>query len=329
MKWLKRLGIALLALLLLLALGLWWLLGTGAGLRFALARASGFTDGALRVQHAHGTLAGPLQVEGLRYTDGNGLIVHIASAKLDVRLWSLLARHLHVDNLDVRGVDVSLPPPTPGGPQGGPFSLEPPVAITVDHAHVADAVIHRIHQTLFSADSLDLAGHWNAQGIAIRTLRLRSPQGHADVAGTLAIGNTYRGNGQASFAWMLGGTTYAGQLKASSDGNRARLDLALGRPMAAHLQLALDQGGAWPWTASLEAPRFDPAPVLGKGRLQSLALALRGNGDRHGGTLTGSVDLDQWRLRLAPLRAQLSDDRSRLTLQALTLTSPQIKGLLQ
>ena len=44
MKWLKRIGIAVLVLLLLLALGLWWLLGTGAGLRFALARASGFTD---------------------------------------------------------------------------------------------------------------------------------------------------------------------------------------------------------------------------------------------------------------------------------------------
>ena len=44
---LKWLGLALLALLVLLALGLWWLLGSAAGARFALARASAATDGKL------------------------------------------------------------------------------------------------------------------------------------------------------------------------------------------------------------------------------------------------------------------------------------------
>src|SRR3569623_2321936 len=109
MKWLKRLGGALLVLLLLATLGLWWLLGTSAGLRFALACASGVTDGALSVQQASGSLAGPLQLKGLRYADGKGLTVRIASAKLDLRIWPLLGRNLHVDMLDVRGVDVALP----------------------------------------------------------------------------------------------------------------------------------------------------------------------------------------------------------------------------
>ena len=70
MKWLKRLAIALLALLLLLMLGLWWLLGSEAGLRFALARASGLTGGALSVRQASGRLAGPLQLQGLQRAAG-------------------------------------------------------------------------------------------------------------------------------------------------------------------------------------------------------------------------------------------------------------------
>ncbi|WP_424683847.1 translocation/assembly module TamB domain-containing protein [Frateuria sp. YIM B11624] len=329
MKWLRRIGVAVLVLLLLLALGLWWLLGSNAGLDFALARASGFTDGALSVRQARGSLAGPLELEGLRYADGKGLDVRIARAKLDLRLWPLLGKRLHVDMLDVQGVAVALPPPAPSEPGSGPLSLKPPLAIQLDQAHVGDVVIRQGGQPLFTADSLDLAGRWDDQGAAIRTLRLRSPQGHADARGTVAIGDTYQGDGQASFAWTVGDTTYAGQLQARSDGTHARLDLALSRPMAAKLQLTLQQGGSWPWTAALSAPRFDPAPLLGEGTLQSLGLDLKGNGDRHGGTLTGSVDLDQWRLQLAPLRAQLNDDRSLLTLQTLALTSPQIKGRLE
>jgi translocation and assembly module TamB len=129
MKWLRRIGITLLVLLLLLALGLWWLLGTQAGLRFALARASGFTDGALSVQRARGSLAGPLELKGLRYVDGKGLDVRVANARLDARLWPLLGKRLHVNSLDVRGVDVALPPPSPRGESSGPLSLNPPLAI--------------------------------------------------------------------------------------------------------------------------------------------------------------------------------------------------------
>jgi translocation and assembly module TamB len=146
--------------------------------------------------------------------------------------------------------------------------------------------------------------------------------------GTLALGGDYRGQAQASFAWTVGGASYAGQLDAHSDGSHARLDLALTRPMTSRLQLELEPRGAYPWTATLRVPRFDPAPLLGPGRLESLALDLTGQGDRQGGTLTGEVGLDDWRLRLSPLRARLSDDRSQLTLEALTLTSPQVKGRL-
>jgi translocation and assembly module TamB len=328
MRWLKRLLLGLIALLLLLALGLWWLLGSEAGLRFALARASGFTEGALSVQHARGHLAGPFELDGLRYADGKGLDVRLASVRLDLSLWPLLGKRLHVASLEVRGVAVALPPPSPSTAPSGPFSLRPPLAIQLDQAHVAGIAVRQSGQSLFVADSLDLAGRWDDAGLALRTLRLRSPDGHADLHGALALGGGYRGEGQADFAWTAGGTTYAGRLDAHGDGAQAHLDLALTQPMAAQLRVKLEQHDTYPWTATLRVPRFDPAPLLGPGRLQSLAVELTGQGDRRGGTLTGELGLNGWRLRLSPLRAQLDSDRTQLTLEALTLTSPQIKGRL-
>ena len=50
MKWIKRIAIAVVALLLVAALASWWLLGTAPGLRFALARAQSLSGGALQVQ---------------------------------------------------------------------------------------------------------------------------------------------------------------------------------------------------------------------------------------------------------------------------------------
>ena len=328
MKWLKRIAAALLALLLLLALGLWWLLGSEAGLRFVLARAGGFTDGALSVQHAHGHLAGPLQLDGLRYADGKGLDVRLASVRLDLAPWPLLGKRLHVRSLVVQGVAVALPPPSPSNAPAGPIRLRPPLAIQLDQASVEGIAVRRSGQPLFAADRLDLAGRWDDAGLALRTLRLRSPDGHADLHGTLALGGDYRGEGQASFAWTVAGATYAGQVDARNDGAQAQLELALTRPMTSRLQVKLEPRGSYPWSATLRVPRFDPAPLLGPGTLASLALDLTGQGDRRGGTLTGEVGLDDWRLRLSPLRARLSDDHAQLTLEALTLTSPQVKGRL-
>ena len=110
-KWLKRIGIFLGIVVLLLAVALWWLLGSASGLRFALERAQAFTDGALTVQQADGHLAGPLQLKGLRYADGQGMEVKVASATLDLRLWPLLRKRAHVLNLDADGIEVALPKP--------------------------------------------------------------------------------------------------------------------------------------------------------------------------------------------------------------------------
>lgn len=326
-RWLRWLGGALLLVLLLLAVTAGWLLGTGSGLRFALARVQAASAGALRVQHAQGRLVGPLDLIGVRYDDGKGTVANVARARLDLRFWPLLAKRVHVLVLDVDGIDVALPKPTPDQtPSSGSFSLQPPVELILDRVHVGTVKVTRDGQPLFASNQLDLVGSWTRRGIQLGRLALLAPEGHVDLAGTLAIGKGYQGDSKADFAWKVGDTDYAGNLVAHSDSKQAHLDLELSAPTVAQLQLDLSQSGDYAWTGKLDVPRFDPKPLLGDSSLKALAVAVRGHGDRYSGALDGRLDLNDYQLLLQPLRAQFSHDFNTLTLQQLGLGSPQIKG---
>jgi translocation and assembly module TamB len=326
MKWLKRIALTLAALLLVAAAGLWWLLGSHAGLRFALDRAEGFTHGALRVQQVRGHLAGPIDVMGLRYDDGSGTVVTVAKAHLHVRLWPLLARRVHVLDLDADGVGVSLPPSSPPSRERTAFSLKPPVQLWLDRVHVGALAIRQGGAPIFLSNQLDLSGSWTDSGLVVKQLALQAPDGHVQLGGTLAIGTGYAGSSKASFRWKLGDVDVAGQLDAQSDGKLAHVELALSQPSTLHLRLDLTQGGNYPWTAALDVPRFDPQVLLGDSSLHTVAATLKGQGDRYGGSLEGRLDLNDYPLLLQPLRARFSPDFDTLTLEQLSLGSPRIKG---
>ena len=105
MKWLIRIGAALAVLLVAVMLGVWWLVGSASGLRFALARAQAFTDNALTVEKAEGRLAGPLDIAGLRYRDGKGMDIRVATAHLDFSFGALLRKRAHVHELRADGIE--------------------------------------------------------------------------------------------------------------------------------------------------------------------------------------------------------------------------------
>ncbi|WP_430391205.1 translocation/assembly module TamB domain-containing protein [Dyella sp. 20L07] len=326
-RWLRWSLLSLLAVLLLLILFVVWLLGTSSGLRFALARAEGFTHGALTVQSAQGRLIGPLDVTGLRYADGDGLDVNVAKTRINLRASALLRKRLHVLALNIDGVDVALPKSKPDEPESeSSFSWKPPFDMLLDHAHVGSVHISQDGQPLFASDTLDLAGSWTNRGIELRQLALRAPDGHADLTGTIVVAGNYQGDSKADFAWTVDGNEYAGQLEAHGDGKQARLDLQLSQPMAARLQLQLAQSGDYAWNAHLDAPRFNPKPLLGDSALTGVAVALEGKGDRHSATLSGQLGLNDYQLQLHPLSARFSDDFKTLTIEQLALGSPQFKG---
>lgn len=328
MTWFVRIAMALGVLLLVVVLGTWWLVGSASGLRFALARAQGFTDGALTVQQAEGRLAGPLNITGLRYRDGKGMDVRVARAHLDFAFGALLRKRAHVYTLTADGIDAELGPSQPDTQPSEPFSLTPPLDIVLDQVKVGHVRVTRQGTPLFASNSLDLAGSWTADGIALKTLALRAPDGQADLGGTLAVGKQYRGDGKASFRWKVGDIDYAGDIEAHSDGTRAHTIVKLTLPTLAQVDANLQQSGDFPWTASIDAPAFDPKPLLGESSLTSLALAVKGGGDRYGAHLTGDLSLNDYDVRLAPLKAAFDHDYTRLTLDELTVGSPQVRGSL-
>ena len=181
-RWLRWLGAASVLVLVLLAGGIYWLLCSASGLRFALARVEGLTHGALHIQQAQGRLIGPLEVAGLHYDDGQGTVVNISRAQLDLRPWPLLHKQLHVLSLDVERVDVALPKPSPEDTSSSGFSLKPPLALVLDQVHVGPATITQDGQTLFASTRLDLAGNWTDAGVAVSRLALDAPEGHVGSA---------------------------------------------------------------------------------------------------------------------------------------------------
>ncbi|MGA0585834.1 translocation/assembly module TamB domain-containing protein [Dyella sp. KRB-257] len=333
-RWPRRLALGLLAVIALLGAAGFWLLGTGAGLRFALARAASASGGALQVDQAAGRLIGPLTLRELRYRDASGLDVRVAQAQLDLAVWPLLRRQLHLLDLQADGMAVALAPAAPPTASKSRFSLQPPLDIVIDRAHVGRVRITRPDrdgkaQPVFASDRLDLAGAWTRDGLRLRQLDLRGPDGSVQLTGELAIGGDYRGRSDGRFDWSVARVNYAGAFQARSDGRQAQLTLTLTRPAAATLKLSLAPSGDYPWTATLDAPRFDPAPLLGPdSTLTALAASLRARGDRRGGSVEGRVDLDDYTVRLQPLRARFSDNFGTLQLEQLTLSSPQIPGQL-
>ncbi|RUL76847.1 translocation/assembly module TamB domain-containing protein [Dyella choica] len=326
-RWLRITGIVLVSVVVLASSGLGWLLCTGSGLRFALSRAQSFTHGALQAQQAEGRLIGPIDISRLSYDDGKGTDVLITGTHLDWNINTLLYRHVHVLDLRVERVDVALPAAQENTSSSGPFSLKPPIALTLDRMHVGPVTIKRDGKPLFAADQLDLSGSWTNGGIEVGKLALRAPAGHVDLVGQLGTGRRYRGKGHADVVWKIGENEYVGTLDAQGDGRHARSRLSLTRPMKAHWQLELDQNRNNAWTSKLEVPPFDPRPLLGSTSIARMGADLQGSGDQQGGTLSGQLDLNAYRVLLLPMRAILDQDFKQLTLQQLQIASPQIKGI--
>lgn len=322
-------GIALAALVALLAIVLFWLLRTESGTRFALARAVGATDGRLAVARAGGHLIGPLTLEGVRWRDAaSGVDAQVGRVRVDLAPLALLGRRVHVTALDVEDIAIALTtvPPQPEQPSGE-FSLAAPIDLVLDRLTLGATSISQDGQPVFALDRLDVAGTWTRDGAVVRTLALRAPDGQVDLHGRISSLPGYPGDGETTFRWRVGDTDVAGTLGARGDGREAHLTLDLHAPTAAHLEAALTQTGELPWTAKLDLPRFDPKSVQKDTALHALALSLEGSGDRTHAALNGEVALNDHRIRLDPLRVALA--ARTLSIETLRLTSPEAEGRLE
>ena len=330
-KWLKRIGIGLALLLVIVAVLAYWLLRTESGAGFALTRAKSALQGKLLVAAARGTLTSPLELTDVRYNDpAAGIDVRVHRLRVDYALFGLINRALHVSNLDAEGVDVQLttvPPPAVATPKPSLQSLlTPPLAITLDRAHVAKAEVMQDGKPLLAADSVDLAASWTAAGLVLRQLALRGADGQVDLSGALTSYSDLAGSGKAQIDWRVGERRIAGSLSVSNNGREANFTLGLQQPLVGNATGTVTPNGTLPWTMTVEVPRFDPANLVQSDSLKSLALSLHGSGDRNGGSITGSVDANTHRVLLDPLK--FSFDGQTLIVDNAHLRSPEAAGTL-
>lgn len=305
-------GLALGALLLLLALVLGWLLATTSGARFAAARAQSMLAPRLALGAIDGRLAGPLTVRDLRWADPEGGVdVRLAGATVDVGLLSLLRGMAHVEDARLEGLRVALAPssrpPPPEGPPRAP--LDPPIALRVDRFVLRDARVTSNASEVVAIIEAQLAAQWTRGDLRVRQLDVLAEQGEVHFTGAVAEAGgsprSYRGEGEGRFAWTVGEHRFAGTLQARAPDARAGLDVQLASPLRATLAVAIDQAGdGIPWNWRLDVPAFDPREsLLPDGRLQRLAAALEGAGTLDSATMNGSVTLNDTALEIRRLAA--------------------------
>ncbi|MFT3791541.1 MAG: translocation/assembly module TamB domain-containing protein [Rudaea sp.] len=344
-KWLKRIGIALAILVALIVAIAWWLLATESGARFAVERAKSSLAGKLALAQAKGTLTSPLELHDVTYKDpASGLDVKVKTLKLDYEFWGLLRKTAHVRNLDIDGVEVALttvPPTTPPPPVATPSIqslLTPPLDILLDRLHVGAAKIAQDGKPVFASDSLDAAATWTASALTVKQLALRAPDGKIDLAGAITQYKDVVGKGKLDVDWKIPsdpnkqGASSApmraiAMIDLDNDGKQAHFALAASQPLVANAKGSLTPNESnLPWTLDLDVPAFDPKKLTQNDTLKTLALKLSGAGDKNAGTLTGSVDLNDHRVLLDPLK--FASDGKTLTLDPLRLRSPEARGSL-
>ncbi len=302
LRWYAWVGIAVLTLVLAIGGGIAWILNTNAGARWALARASGFLNDALRVERVDGTLAGPLTLTNFVYRDQkSGLDISLAHANVDVALRDLFSMTVHVVSAELRGLDVRMsepaerPPPEPKQP----FTLEAPLDVIVDRFVLRDAHIVSDEQELVAIDAAAFAGQWIGAAIAVRQLDVRSPQGELHFQADVRHARYYEGEGRGRFRWTVGEREFAGSLEANGREAVTNLLVNLTAPLDAKLTAELKQLEHMPWAFTLDAPTFDPREeLLPDSSLQSLAARLSGTGTLQEGAITGVLEVNQEQIHI-------------------------------
>jgi translocation and assembly module TamB len=330
-RWLKRIAWLFALLLLAAAATAVWVLQTESGARFAFDRARAALANAISVEQLHGELTGPLELHGLRYHDAAaGIDVHVDKVRIEYALSGLWSKSLKVQSLDADGVSVTLTtvPAGPAVPAPQLASLlTPPLDLLLDRAHIGRIAVSKDGKMLVALDRLELAGAWTRGALSISSLTAQAPEGTIELAGSVTSYSDLRSAAKATFDWRVGGRRFAGALESGNDGKSARIGLKLQEPLIADLDAHLDpRVAAVPWTAELHVPRFDPRAFINGDSLKTVALDVKGSGDRARGGLSAQIALNDHHVTLDPLQFALS--AQTLTLESVRLRSSEAAGQL-
>ena len=159
------------------------------GLRWIIKTAGQQIEGTLEIRAVHGSLLGPISLEGIRYQSAQN---EIDSERIAIE-WSpaaLLKARLHIKQIHVSGLSISTSPvkPEPSTdkeptPEFSGFSI--PLAVQLDDFQITQIVYQDAQGKQTPADSISLSAQTHKDKLIVQKLEILSPQGKLTASGLI------------------------------------------------------------------------------------------------------------------------------------------------
>lgn len=299
------------------------------GLRWLLEAASRHAPGELRVATASGTLAGPMRLQGLRYSDAE-LELDIEALELDWSLVHLLHGSLQINRLGAEGLH--LRNRSDGGPTVLP-DLHPPLLLQVDDLDLQRLTLEDSGgEAILEVVRLQAAARAGPRRITLKRLAMDladisvTAQGELEPHGdySLDLQTRWTAAGAEQGEPFRGGGTLRGTL--------AELELlqTLEAPFVLDLEARITGLLERPaWEAEAVWPAFAVHDVIAGGPELQLRGTVKGQGDWDQGGLDLALHLEHAQTGPWSLQARLSQRRWRLwRIEDLLLMPEQGQGRL-
>ncbi|PRW89036.1 hypothetical protein C7A11_10755 [Pseudomonas simiae] len=210
MRGVKIAGLAVVAILVVLLLALWAVLGTQAGSRWALGRVPGLT-----LENFQGHLGGQWSADHVLWQQDSSR-VELKAPTFDWSPACLLRMTLCIETLDVEQVSLQFPPSTEES--SGPIQLPDlklPLAIQLGDVRVGSLLFNGSEEL----KGLQLAAHWTAAGLQIDSVHLQRDDLVLDLTGLLQPTGDWPLNatGNLSLPYAPGGASWKVALKVDGD----------------------------------------------------------------------------------------------------------------
>ncbi|RZA20358.1 MAG: translocation/assembly module TamB, partial [Lysobacteraceae bacterium] len=334
-----RSGLGTLALAVIAALLLYWLLMTIGGrdvlLRQIVARLPAGTE--LRWQSAEGPASGPMVLHGVHFSMPRQrdpdcvpsqqascamgrIVFEAATVTLDPAIRPLFGRTLRLDALDISGATLDLPRSDepfelPTWPDVLP-RIEPPLALQADAIRIDGLKVMQEGEAL--VDIRSARGGLDARpgSLHVEHLAVDSDRGRFTVHGDYRPRDNFRSDLLATAVLPAPAGQTAARIGLLARGDLSRMDLAIGGRAPAPLRAILTLRGnkdAPRWQLRANSTALDVALLTGSGQASTpLALDLVADGSGGRANLRGRVQQGDFKAVLQPSRLSLDDRVLRL-----------------
>jgi translocation and assembly module TamB len=271
----------------------YWLVGTEAGLRQALAWVNAMGDTRVEARRWQGTLLGPLQAEGLRL-DTAAAHIQAARARLDWRPLASLRGRLRIEPVEVHDLRVTLKPAARQTEDGGELPVFF-VSAGVRSRVYGLEVVGRTGEVVFDAEEVafDAVLHHDLD-ITVTHAALVHPRGTLAVSGRLGLAPDAEVDLDTRWSVQVPGATVPLQGQGTVGGVLAELSVEqqVNAPWRARLRGRVVWGdGPAAWQAALQLEQGSLAALNPDWRALGFAGEVRGSGSGSALALTTALDL--------------------------------------